>query len=83
MGAPRAKSGALQICECLCSGKSEWDKSMAESLKKDVHVLKMKHMRGKEELVPWILGRVFFFSPQQLKSLYFYLKCRVKLCRTL
>ena len=56
---------------------------MAESLKKDVHVLKMKHMRGKEELVPWILGRVFFFSPQQLKSLYFYLKCRVKLCRTL
>lgn len=61
MGAPRAKSGALQICECLCSGKSEWDKSMAESLKKDVHVLKMKHMRGKEELVPWILGRVFFF----------------------
>lgn len=71
MGAPRAKSGALQICECLCSGKSEWDKSMAESLKKDVHVLKTKHMRGKEELVPWILGRVFFFSPTTTEEFIF------------
>lgn len=44
---------------------------MAESLKKDVHVLKMKHMRGKEELVPWILGRVFFFSPTTTEEFIF------------
>lgn len=44
---------------------------MAESLKKDVHVLKTKHMRGKEELVPWILGRVFFFSPTTTEEFIF------------
>ena len=52
--------------------------------KRDFSVLGRKHGR-KEGLVPWILDSFFFFfSPlQQLRSLYFYLKCRVKLCMAL